>query len=373
MASVLFLLHLPPPVHGSAVMGGNIKNSTLLNQRFNCDYLNINTSVDIENIGKVSLKKIIQYFEIIRKLLFLLFKKNFDLIYLAINAGGYGFIKDFIFVLFAKFFRKKIIIHYHNKGVSKYGEKLFFHILYKWMFRDVKVILLSEMLYRDVSKYITEDQVYYCPNGIVDANEHYIARKNFSKVPKILFVSNLIESKGIWIVLEIMSTLINQGYEFTLSIIGKEGDVSEDELLQEIKRLDLQDHVQVRGPLYGDEKYIEFKESDIFLFPTYYENETFGLVNVEAMMFGLPVVTSDVGGLPDVVRNNYNGFTVESKNIEEFTSKVSFLLKSPEIAIALGDNGRKRFVENFTLSVFERRVIDILRDAMDYSEETRFL
>ena len=49
---ILFVLHLPPPVHGAATVGLQVKNSTIVNEAFSCEYINLGTSVTIEEIGK---------------------------------------------------------------------------------------------------------------------------------------------------------------------------------------------------------------------------------------------------------------------------------------------------------------------------------
>ena len=65
------------------------------------------------------------------------------------------------------------------------------------------------------------------------------------------------------------------------------------------------------GRKYGEEKERLFRESDIFVFPTYYDIECFPLVLLEAMQYGLPCVNTDEGGIRDIVVND-SGFTVHS-------------------------------------------------------------
>ena len=73
-------------------------------------------------------------------------------------------------------------------------------------------------------------------------------------------------------------------------------------LNQKINDLNLQEYVTYLGKKYGDYKYEIFQSSDIFVFPTFYHNECFPLVLLEAMMFGLPVISTSEGGIPDIVK-----------------------------------------------------------------------
>jgi glycosyltransferase involved in cell wall biosynthesis len=270
-----------------------------------------------------------------------------------------GFYKDFPIALIVKLFGKKLVLHYHNKGVSNFQHRLFDHLLYKILFKNSKVILLSERLFTDVSKYVNKKDVYFCSNGIPDVYDlKNQAKKN--EIPEILFISNLIESKGVYILLEALKLLKDEDVEFHCSIVGGEGNISSNQLNKKISDLNLDENITFKGKKYGDEKNEILKSSDIFVFPTFYE--TFGIVNIEAMMFKLPVISTDEGGIPDIVKNNETGFIVEKKNSQQLSEKIKWLLDNPQKAKLMGETGRVYFLKNYTLEVFEKRLIKILQD-----------
>ena len=99
---ILFILHLPPPVHGSSTVGENIKESTIINDSFNCRYINLGTSISIDDIGQKRLGKIIIYFSILFKVFkeLVIFKPH--LCYLAITAKGRAFYKDALYLMVKK-------------------------------------------------------------------------------------------------------------------------------------------------------------------------------------------------------------------------------------------------------------------------------
>lgn len=360
-SKILFILHLPPPVHGSSMVGMYIKDSKLVDNTFDRQFINLSTSLSINEIGKNPIIKISRYFKIFFKILWNLINFQPNIVYLAITAKGIGFYKDLPIALLVKLFGKKLVLHFHNKGVSNNQHKLFDHLLYKILFKNSKVILLSKRLFSDVSKYVNINNVYFCPNGIPDVYD----LKNKSQktdIPEILFLSNLIESKGVYILLEALKLLKDEGVEFHCNIVGGEGDISSKELNKKISDLNLDENITYKGKKYSDEKNNILKSSDIFVFPTFYEYETFGIVNIEAMMFKLPVISTDEGGIPEIVKNNETGFIIEKENSQQLFEKIKWLIDNPQKAKLMGETGRDYFLKNYTLEVFETRLVKILQD-----------
>ena len=156
---ILYLLHLPPPVHGSSMVGQYIKDSKTINTCFETKYVNLSTSKTVDEIGKNPLIKISRYFKVLLKVSISLIKHNPKIVYLAINAKGIGFYKDFPIALLSKLFGKRLVLHYHNKGVQLKQYRFFDNIFYRILFKNTKVILLSERLYKDVSKYVNIENV----------------------------------------------------------------------------------------------------------------------------------------------------------------------------------------------------------------------
>lgn len=359
---ILFLLHIPPPVHGSSMMGGYIKQSSVINTTFDATYIDLGTSKTIDQIGKKPLSKITGYFKIILATLKQLIRNKPDLAYVAITAKGIGFYKDFIIALLIKSFGVQLVLHYHNKGVKDKQDKIIDNILYGIVFKNTKVILLSKNLYQDVQNYVSLDHVFYCPNGIPIVKDMDTLNVKQSSIPNILFLSNLIESKGVYVLLEALSLLKAKNLKFTCNFVGGEGDVSAKQFNKSIADLNLQDCVYYLGKKYDEAKRIAFCNSNIFVLPSL--NETFGLVNLEAMMFGLPIISTNEGGIPDIVIDNKTGFIIEKNNVLQLADKLEFLLLNPEIAKQMGQLGKDRFLEKYTIDKFESNLASILNSIL---------
>ncbi len=362
---ILFILQLPPPVHGSSVVGQYVKESSVINEAFDCHYLNLCISSKMNEIGKSNISKLLRYLAILGKGIWQLTTFRPQLCYVAITIKGFALYKDAILVLLVKLFGVKLVYHLHNKGVSNWQDKPFDNFVYKNVFKNAEIILLSKYLYPDIQKYVSMNRVHFCPNGIPLASSKTKKTNNSHKNQpvRILFLSNLIESKGVYVLLEACKILQNKNIPFSCTFIGGEGDVSKENFQSKTKELNLF-NVHYAGKKYGIEKEQAFTNTDIFVFPTFYDFETFGLVNLEAMQFRLPVVSTFEGGIPDVIENRVTGFLVPQRDAQDLAKKLEILIKNPQLRIQMGEAGYLRYKNQFTLSIFENRLKDILTELL---------
>jgi glycosyltransferase involved in cell wall biosynthesis len=359
---ILFILPLPPPIHGASLVGANIMESLYINKKYNCRYINLNLSRDISDIGKSSFSKFFRYIYILIKILFNLFTFRPNLVYLTLTAKGIGFYKDAFFALLVKIFGFKLVYHFHNKGIRDCQNNIFDNWLYKKVFQDSSIILLSKLLYPDIEKYVSEDQVYYCPNGIRDicSNLPVLKQSQSTNIINILFLSNLIKSKGVYILLEACAILQQKNIYFQCTFVGGFGDINEEEFTKKVKYLNLDNKIFYLGKKFGIEKEYAYQNADIFAFPTYYHNETFPLVNLEAMQNSLPVITTNEGGISDIVDNGITGFIIPKFNALILAEKLKILILNKDLRLSMGLAGRKKYEKEFTISHFEKKLTSIL-------------
>lgn len=362
---LLFILHLAPPVHGAAVAGGFIRDSKPINEAFDTTYINLATASSLADIGKSGLKKVFVIVKLWYQVLLALKSQNFKLCYLTINSKGPAWFKEIGIVALVKLFQVPIIYHYHNKGVSENATSVIKKKLYRFQFKNTKNILLSPLLYQDISGFVKESEVYYCPNGIPEASliHKQATAPKIPKVPTILFLSNLIESKGVFVLLEACVLLKEKQIPFRCVFIGGEGDITASQFQDKVMQLNLQDEVEYQGKKYGVEKEAAFVEAAIFAFPTYYKSECFPLVALEAMQYTLPVISTFEGAIPEVIIDGVNGFLVPQQNVEALADKLEILIRNPELRNEMGLAGTKMYEEKYTLEIFEKRLLAILQDA----------
>lgn len=360
---ILFITPLPPPVHGSAMVSQYIKENKELNEEFVCDFVNLSTSRNIDEIGKKSIMKYVRFIGAYFITLWKLLTKRYALCYLAITCHGLGFLKDAPFVLLCKLFGRKVIIHQHNKGMSSCVDKKPYKWLLPLVYKNTTVILLSWHLYPDIEKVVKKEQIIICPNGIpeITEKEQHFERNN--DVPQLLFLSNLIPSKGVYTLLDACKILKDKGCQFVCNFIGGESkEITKDVFEKAVEERGIKEVAVYHGPKYGKNKISYFTNADIFVFPTFYNNECFPLVLLEAMQYKLPLVTTDEGGIQDITVDGVNGFVCKKEDAKSTAVAIEDLLVDKQKRIEFGENGYRLFKEKFTLEQFNKNIIEIFKN-----------
>jgi len=356
------------------MVGQYIQESDLLRSSFECNFINLSTSKQLRDIGKGGYSKIISCINLYCKVLLSIIKKRYDLYYLTINSKGNGFYKDFVIVILLKLFDRKIIYHYHNKGITEGQDKWWLNILYRFQFRNSWVILLSPLLYEEVAKYLPKENVFYCANGIPEIkgiNLDFINSKRAAKaIPEALFLSNMMKEKGVFTLLKACKFLYSKGIKFKMVFIGGWININESEFNEFVLLNNLQENVFYEGKKYGTDKSAYFENANIFVFPTH--NEVFGLVNLEAMQFGLPIISTREGGIPDIVSENETGYLVEKQDAKELADKLEILIENPDIRKRMGIAAKIKFDEFFKIGVFENNLKKILEIVIKENKRKNF-
>lgn len=359
---ILLIATFPPPVHGSAMVSKYITDSKLFQSEFEFDSVNLSTSRRMEEIGKNTPIKLFRFMGSYFKLLWLLICHRYSLCYLAITINGKGFLKDVPYVLLCKLFGNKIVIHQHNKGMSRFVDRSMYRWLYEHAYKNTRVILLSWYLYDDISKIVKKEDVIVCPNGTPDVLDTVPQFERNNDVPHLLYLSNLVESKGILVLLDAVKILRGKGVKLLCDIIGGDTqEISTDRFANEIASRGIQDMVGYHGKQYGDDKNKFWQIADVFVFPTYYYNECFPLVLLEAMEQGVPCISTDEGGIMDIIEQDKTGKVVAKQDAGALAAAIEELLSNPESRVNMGRAGYEKYIRYFTLQTFEKNITEIFK------------
>ncbi|MDT0677691.1 glycosyltransferase family 4 protein [Autumnicola musiva] len=363
---VLMLMHLPPPVHGAAMAGNYIQSSDYIQNEIDATIINLGTNTKLQESGKGSIKKISTFLSLLKDLVKAMNQNSFDLCYVSLTASGPGFYKDCVIISILKFYKVKILYHFHTKGVASASSSAINRGLYRYIFKNTQSILLSPYLFFDIEQYVNQDQIHYCPYGIPPISNHVLPVANASKSSKpcqLLYLSNMMEEKGVYILLEALNELKQMGLEFECHFVGGWSDITATDFKDYVKKLNLSEYVTAHGPKYGNDKHWHFNQADIFVFPTYYHYETFGIVNLEAMQYALPIVSTPEAAIPEIVIDGKTGFLVPQKNAALLAEKLEVLIQNTQLRIKMGMAGKERYQMRFTLEKFEHKIVEILKAA----------
>ncbi len=355
---VLALLHLPPPIHGVTQINSYIKASSLINNTFDIVYLGLSFG-NIGNIGKSSLKKIVKMVTYLFKLLFLLIKHNPKLVYFTISPIGMPFYRDVLYAGLIKLFRKKLLLHLHGKGISReYKSSVFKQKLYNFVFNNSFVIHLAHCLLKDLEALQCSFKNFVLPNGIASIGHNKTIKKHPNS---ILFLSNLMRTKGIYLLLEAVSLLKKKGKNFTLFIAGAYSDtMNERQLNDYLISLDIKDRVKYLGVVKGQKKNEILSRSEIMVLPSY--NECFPLVILEAYQSSMAVIASDKGAIKNIVNEGKNGFILDELSKEEIADKITLLLENKDLLKKMGERNYQEYLNKYSFEIFENNFIGIINE-----------
>ena len=180
---------------------------------------------------------------------------------------------------------------------------------------------------------------------------------------QIVSVGRLIEKKGYEYLIDACAALIRRGVDFRCQIVG-EGR-SETALKQRIRKDDLEDRVILLGALSQEKICDLYRQADILALPCVVarngDRDGIPVVLMEAMAFGLPVVTTAVTGIPDLVRDQENGLLVEERNAADLAEALERLCADPGLRARLGSGARRTIVDNFDVCTNAAKMADVFQ------------
>lgn len=183
---------------------------------------------------------------------------------------------------------------------------------------------------------------------------------------RLLFVGSVIERKGIEVLLAAMSNLIKEFPDMTLSVIGGVSTEYHRHLEEIIQENGLNSAITFLGFLPQEEVAAAHRNHQILAYPSFAENSPNGVA--EAMVSGLPVIVSAVGGVPSMIEDGKTGLLIKPENVESLTVALRELLKNPVRRKELSRNAMATARSRHSPSVVAKKVIaaysEILGDKM---------
>lgn len=172
-----------------------------------------------------------------------------------------------------------------------------------------------------------------------------------NKKNNIFAISRLIKVKNVDLLLEAISS-VNNAHLY----IGGDGEHKE-ELIRLSNDLNINKRVTFLGKLSEKKLNYYYSTSKIVVFPSV--NEPFGIVPIEAMASGTPVIASNSGGVVDSVINGKTGFLVEPNNINEMSTKIKEILDDDELCVSMAKKARIHVENNFTWDIAAKRLDEL--------------
>lgn len=267
------------------------------------------------------------------------------------TASNNSFRRSALFVNAAKLMHRRVIIHIHGGGFREYytkQKKLVFRILS----RCDATIVLSQSWKDFVQGTIGVGNVYVVPN-IID----YPVKKEHlpNGLFHLFFMGHIRKEKGIFDLLQ----LINENHEqllgsIVLHIAG--GLFDEQTLRKYISDNHIQDIVHFHGWVTGDKKTELLNLADAFILPSYAEGMPISILEAES--YGIPIISTPVGGVPDIVTDGGNGILITPGDKKSMLAAIQRLMHDPVLCKKMGNESLKKSL-NYLPPQIEKALIQV--------------
>jgi len=241
------------------------------------------------------------------------------------TASHKSFWQNNIYHKICKIFHKRTILHMHGGEFEKFYNSANQSTIVRTLQSADMLIVLTEGWKKFYEHINANKNIVVVPNAVnLDViKKYYSYRTKSSKTIKLLFVGRIERQKGIYELLKATSILKDK--EIQLYIMGQFMN-NEKEIRDLCAKYKITDKVTFLGLIQGNDRFKHFANSDLFVLPSYYES--FGIAILEAMAFGLTIISTNVGGIPEIVAET-NGILVQPRNVNQLVKAIKVTINSP--------------------------------------------
>ncbi|MBG6039396.1 glycosyltransferase family 4 protein [Proteus cibarius] len=345
--NILMIGPFPKPIHGMSIANENLFNC-LSNDNINVDKIDTVIHRVLKSKKEQGgfnfsffILSLWNMFLIIKKILF----SKYEIIYITPGQSALGFLRFLPIILISKLKKNKVIQHIHgSKLIYNYKNTNF---IFKFLFIfSIKLtdnfILLSNKIKEEYKEIIPLSKISICLNGVKIPKN--ITHSNEGKKTNVLFLSNLMKDKGIIDLFETINNFpFNNNYVFHFA--GEIESSLKDYCYSFFRKN--KDTCTYHGIVSGDKKEFLLSSADIFILPSY--DEGIPLSILEAYSYSCAVITTNVGGIPDIFEDQINGLYIEIGNTD---SIYQALIKARENIKHFKINNQNLSVSKYSLSIF---------------------
>lgn len=331
--------------------------------------------IDIGNLPVNPFLKKISYLIIILNYFFRYALCRYTRLYITTSESRLGFYRDYLMIGIADLFKSKIIAHYYGGSLTRLfaelnqKEMLFFH---KMLEKVSTIIVEGEyMKTQFLENTNVGSKLFVVPNGLPKECGGMFEQKRFKEgdVFTVLYLSNLIFTKGYFYVLEAINDLVNKDHLnvkciFAGSFIQTNDDPyspnkRKKDFFNYIDKHGLSDAVSYKKGLYGDDKDFAFRTSYAFVLPSFYIDEGQPVSILEAMAYGCVPIVTPYRHIPMMI-NMDNGCFVDPQSSDSIRQAIKNLITSPDIYTLKSAHCIKDYKDKFTFDKFTSAIYNFM-------------
>lgn len=322
----------------------------------NSSYFEINNKILIRGRGLTFLRKFLKYLKFYFQCFLYQLKSNFDLI--IIHYPTYSAIP---FLFYSYFLRKPIILNFHGSDFFLYHwkSKLMRALIFPIVNNSNLIIVPSNFLKEKFAKsYKTElAKVYVFPSDGIDSKVFRKKEVDRADADFIIgYVGRLDVGKGLDTLFKAINCLKTKIPNLKCKIAGDGGLLKE--LEKTSKDLKLESTISFFGPLFNEDLVDFYNKIDVLVFPTEL-NESLGLVGLESLFCGTPVISSEIGGIRGYLKHEINGLFFKPGDLNDMVLSIYRFYKDEDLRSKLIFNSQKS-VRNFEKQIVNRQLFEKL-------------
>jgi len=188
------------------------------------------------------------------------------------------------------------------------------------------------------------------------------------QVPQLLYVGKLSPAKGLWTLLGFLESCHARGQEVHVHLVGEwESPTLRDEVHAWIRDRGLDPLLTLHGLLVGDAKWAVFRNATALVHPSFWDGQP--VTMLEAFAFGLPVIATPVGAIPDTVEDGKTGYLMKDNSAEELYRGMRLIMADAQVYRRFAVEARRAYETRFRLEIFVRQMDELFRKARDSKRE----
>jgi glycosyltransferase involved in cell wall biosynthesis len=308
--------------------------------------------------------RLFESFSIKVKYIITLMKFRPDAIYV-MTSSSWGFYDKCFYALIARWFSIRSIVNPVGGAFSHYYENYKIHkVLIEYFIKIPNMLVVgSTYWFNYYNRNFPQLKLSQILNPVdVSAFSEKGKKNSTNNIFRIVTVSNIIKSKGICELIELIDSMAGK-YKFIQFVIIGDGELRP-VIMKKLKHVIESKQLIVTGFISEDEKKAWLCKSNLFILLSHFEVIPISIL--EAMSASLPVVATDTGGIPDIVKSQTNGELVEIKNVEESIMAVEkFINMDAEEINSYCENSYEIVSGNYDIKTVVKKQIEILTSLVD--------
>lgn len=360
---LLLVGQTPPPFHGQAVVTGMLFDHDWSGMQVS--YLRMSYSHSIGEVGHFSLGKVSHLFSLIFRTWWIAIKQRPKILYyLPASPRKVPIIRDIIYLGLTRWLFPKTVFHFHAGGLPEFLETqgLLGRIAQRVYTKPDVCIEICETDLSPSESFHSKRRVIV-PNGI-DVELVPRFRPQQAKLI-VLSVGALTEQKGMLGLIEAARLLQQRGVNVEFQCVGGWAcDLFKEEVIATIQKYGLEGTITFVGVLKGEDKWAAYSNADLFILPSHYESENFPIVLIEALAFGLPVVSTRWRGIPQLLGGDGAAILCDIKSPAQYADAIENLSKDIALRTKMSELAKSRYKEKFTREQFLSSMDKVFREVL---------